>query len=656
MLNRVIKVTRPVAASSAQTVNLTYTGTALNTIDVNTLPASVIIPANQTEVTLNIIPVIDNLPEGVELLKIYTMADAACAVGSSVYTDSTTIEIRDYDTLSLIPPIANICRNSSLQLTASAGYTIYAWDANATLSNGSIRNPVATPTAGNITYYCTASIGNCHARDSVFVRWKDIELLSTKNINCENGTTGQIKIAAGPEWVGPLLISINNNAFQSDSTFNNLSAGTYSIKVKDATGCIDSISLTLTQAYPDLAASAVPIAATCSGNADGQLTITANGGLSPYQYSINNGTTYQSSNTFNVLQGNYALIVKDFNNCVYNTAAIVSLNNDLTLSVGNAAVTICEGDNTTLQSASNATSYSWTPVTGLLNPSAANTQASPAITTKYYLTATKGICTKKDSVIVNVNAAPVANAGSDITVCFGGSTSLNGSGGIDYSWTPATYLDNAAIAQPNVIRPLNNTTYSLQVKDANGCKSLNTAQVKVFVTPAIQLFAPRDTIAAIYQPLQLYVIDINNSGISSYEWSPSYGLNNTTIPRPITTLDRDMIYTVTGKTAAGCQGTATVSVKVFEGPEIYVPTAFTPNGDNINDILTAKPIGIKTYNYFRIYNRWGQLMFSTTDFSKGWDGTIKGISQTTGTYLWMAEGIDFKGRTINRKRSTLLIK
>ena len=175
-----IKVKRQYATASAQTVNLTYAGSALNTIDVQTLPASVIIPANQTEVLLNIIPVIDNIPEGVELLKIYTIADpVACVVGTPPPTDSTEIEIRDYDTLSLTPAgNANICRNSSIQLTASAGYTVYAWDANTTLNNTSIRNPIATPTSTSTTYYCTASIGNCHARDSVFVRWKDIELLS----------------------------------------------------------------------------------------------------------------------------------------------------------------------------------------------------------------------------------------------------------------------------------------------------------------------------------------------------------------------------------------------------------------------------------------------------------------------------------------------
>lgn len=650
-----IKVKRQYASPSAQIVNLTYAGTALNTIDVNTLPASVVIPANQTEVTLNIIPVVDNIPEGTELLKIYTQA-AACAIGGA-YSDSAIIEIRDYDTLTLTPKTANICRNNSIQLTASTGYTVYAWDANPSLNNTGIRNPVATPTANTTTYYCTASIGNCHARDSVFVRWKDIELLSTKNINCKNGTTGQIKIAAGPEWVGPLLISINNNAFQSDSTFNNLPTGSYSIKVKDATGCIDSIAVTLTQAYPDLTASvSPPTPATCSGNTDGQIILNVNGGLTPYQYSIDNGINYQNGNTFNVLQGNYPLIVKDFNGCLYTTSAIVPLNNDLNLSVANATATICESNSTTLQANSNATSYSWTPVTGLATQSAATTQASPVSTTKYYITATKGICTKKDSVLVNVNPAPIANAGTDITICYGGDTMLHGSGGIDYVWTPSTYLSDPNIAQPNVIRPISNTTYSLQVKDGNGCKSLNSATVKVTVTPAIQIFAPRDTLAAIYQPLQLYATDINNSGITSYVWTPSYGLNNSSIPRPVATLDRDMDYIVTGKTSAGCEGTATVSVKVFEGPEIYVPTAFTPNDDTNNDFLRAKPIGIRTFSFFIVYNRWGQLMFKTTDFLKGWDGTINGQQQSTGTYVWIAEGIDFKGRVITRKGSTLLIR
>ena len=656
-VNGSIKIKRPNAATTPQTINMTYAGTALNTIDVQTLPASVVIPANQTEIIFNITPVVDNVIEGIEKLKIYISPDVASAcitIGAQI-TDSIEIEIRDYDTLTVTPRKANICRNGSIQLNAAVGNNTYAWDAIPGLSNPSVLNPIATPTTASTTYYCTASIGNCHARDSVTLRWKDIELVSVKDINCKNGTTGQIKVEAGTEWIAPLEFAINANAYQSDSTFNNLATGHYWIKLRDASGCLDSIDVNLVQLYPDLTANIIPSAATCSGNPDGSITMSGSGGLAPYNYSINNGANFQTTGSFNVLQGTYPILIKDFNGCTYAASQIVSLNNDLTVSPG-SPVTICEGTSTTLHAVSAAAIYDWTPVTGLQNSNTADPVASPLVTTKYYVTVTKNVCTKKDSVIVTVNPAPIANAGNNITICFGGNTVLNGSGGTSYLWSPTTYLSNSTAAQPDVTRPLNDITYSLKVKDANGCNSLNTATVKVFVTAPVLLFAPRDTTAAIYQPLQLYAIDINNSGINSYLWSPAYGLNDATIARPITTLDRDQVYIVTGKTAAGCEGTATVSVKVFEGPEIYVPNAFTPNGDTDNDILRAKPIGIRTFQYFTVYNRWGKMIFTTTDYLKGWDGKVQGMEQSTGTYVWIAQGIDLKGRTIKRKGTTILIR
>lgn len=653
--NGTIKVKRPFATPSAQTVNLSFSGTAVNGTDIQALPASVTIPANQTEVVLNVNSIVDNLPEGIETIKI-KIYSPSCIGGPQPYLDSTSIEIRDYDTLAMNPSHANICRNSNVQLNASAGYTSYVWDANATLSSTNLVNPVATPVATSTTYYCTASIGNCHARDSVSVRWKDIEFLSKKDINCKNGTTGQIKIAAGPEWITPLQLSINNAAWQTDSTFNNLSTGTYTIRVRDAAGCIDSITVSLLQAYPDLAASATPGNATCSGNPDGSIAVTASGGLAPYQYSINNGVNFQTSASFNVMQGNYNVLIKDFNGCTFSTTTAVGLTNDLNLAVSDPSVTICEGTGTNIQALSNASSYAWTPASGLNSTTNAVVTASPTTTTKYYVTATKGICTKKDSVLVNVNPAPVADAGSNASVCFGGNIVLNGSGGTYFTWSPPDYLSDIHSAQPTVTRPQHDITYSLNVKDADGCSSLSPATVRITVTPPIVLFVPVDTIAAIYQPLQLYAVDINNSGISSYTWAPPYGLNNTHVANPVTTLDKDMIYTVTGTTPSGCEGSAQVKVKVFEGPEIYVPSAFTPNADGKNDILRPKPVGIKTPVYFRVYNRWGQLMFSSSNFDGGWDGTLQGILQTPGSYVWIAQGIDYKGKVVTRKGSSILIK
>ena len=634
------------------TVNLRYGGTALNGIDVQTLPSFVTIAANQDSVLLSIFPTIDLIPEGTETLIIYTLA--ACTSG--LPTDSTVIEIRDFEILGIVPDTSFICGNSSIQLQATPGYTTYVWDNTPGLSNYNIPNPLANPPSGLGTFYCTAAVGTCLARDSAFIQYKVASLLSATNVNCRNGSTGQIRVGGGLGWVYPLQFAINGGSYQADSSFNNLPVGGYTITIRDATGCVDSIQYTLIQDFPDLVQTNVTTPAGCSGNPDGTITLSASGGSPAYSYSINGGTNFVNNNVFNVIKGTYLLIVKDANGCTSNAAnIIVGVLNNLVVSAGSAD-SICEGSSTQLMASSNAINFSWSPTLGMSNSNVNNPVVAPVVTTKYYVTVTQDVCTKIDSVTVLVYPAPMANAGNDISICFGASTSLNASGGTQFTWTPSTYLSNISVAQPAVQRPLSDITYTLLVRDNNGCVSLQSDQVKVTVTPAVSLFAGRDTSVANNQPVQLNVIQNGNQTVANYNWSPSNGLNNPNTASPIATLDRDVLYIVKGTTPANCEGSDTILVKRYKGPEIYVPTAFTPNGDGNNELLRALAFGMAEFRYFRIFNRWGQEVFSTKDFSRGWDGRVLGKLQETGTFVWMAEAVDFRGNVIKRKGTTTLIQ
>ena len=281
---------------------------------------------------------------------------------------------------------------------------------------------------------------------------------------------------------------------------------------------------------------------------------------------------------------------------------------------------------------------------------------SPSVTTKYYLTATLGVCSRTDSVIVFVKPAPIPDAGKDTLICYGQSVQLKGAGGVKYKWTPATYLTDPDIYNPMVGTPLNSVTYYLIVTDGKGCSSLQNESVNITVTPMAKVFAGSDTSIVINQPLALMAKDVNNSGFTQYLWSPSYGLNNSGIQNPITFLDRNITYTVTSTTVEGCTGTDKISIKVYQGPEIYVPTAFTPNQDGRNDILKSTPVGIKEFKYFAIYNRWGQKVFFSSDENTGWNGEINHLQIDTGIFVWMAEGIDDKGNIIRRKGTVALIR
>ena len=647
------KIKRPHIETSPLNVSLSYAGTAINGVDMQLLPTLVTIPANQSEVVVNVIPIIDNLSEGIELIKIYALAGAGCSTNTP--TDSTVIQIRDYDTLGIMPDTAYICKNTSVQLTAYNGYASYLWDANPTLSSLTIRNPVATPANEFTTYYCTANLGTCNGRDSAFVQWKRLDLVSKTAINCKDATTGEIHVDGGPEWTAPVEYSINNGPWQSEHIFSNLPVGIYQVKVRDATGCMDSLDIPITQLFPDFLISGTIIqAASCSGLADGSITINLTGGKAPYQYSID-GIHYQSSHVFNLTQGSYTFFVKDSNNCLASQNFIITLLNTVTLDAG-FDKTICEGKSIQLITLSNADSFVWQPAATLNNSTIQSPVASPVATTRYGVTATTGICNRFDSVTVLLKAAPVADAGPDVTICFGRNVQLSGSGGVSYFWSPSATLNNSRLQNPTTVNLSGTSTYSLQVVDTNGCNSIKKDEVMITVTRQALVDAGKDTVLALGQPLGLMATDINRAGLVQYEWQPAYGLNNPFIATPVAIPDKDITYTVTARTATGCVATNKIKIQVYKGPDIYVPSAFTPNKDSRNDILKAIPVGIRNFDYFRIYDRWGTLVFSTTDPVIGWDGRIKGTDQSTATFVWMAAGIDYLGKLVKRKGSVIIIR
>lgn len=467
------------------------------------------------------------------------------------------------------------------------------------------------------------------------------------------GTANASITATGANGATPYEYSIDGINFQSSNQFNNLANGTYTITVRDAAGLKNTSQVTVTN-FPPPQISVLASNATCLNN-DGNVTINATGGVSPLQYSLD-GINFQSASVIkNIAKGIYNPVVKDANGCTTTQPVTVGLTDNLVLSTtGNK--TICEGNSVEITGISNGTSFNWTPSTALSNTAIINPSASPVADTKYYVTAELGVCSKTDSLLVFVNKSPVADAGENVTVCYGQNVQLNGSGGIQYKWNPNLYLTNSNIQNPIVTKPLNTITYSLEVTDGNGCKSLNHETLTITVTPMTKVFAGNDTSVAIGEALVLQAIDVNGSGFNSYTWTPAYGLNNSNIANPVTILDRDIKYVVTAVTPQGCEGSDDISIKVFKAPEIFVPNVFTPNGDGKNDMLKAIPVGIKEFKYFTVYNRWGEQVFTTHDSSSGWNGSINGVSQNVQLFTWLSEGIDFTGHTIKRKGTVLLLR
>ncbi len=254
---------------------------------------------------------------------------------------------------------------------------------------------------------------------------------------------------------------------------------------------------------------------------------------------------------------------------------------------------------------------------------------------------------------------PIANAGPDQTICFNTSTTLQATGGNRFLWTPSQYLSSTTIANPTVNLPTPGIySYVLSVENGNGCKSISNDTVTITMLPKLQLFAGNDTSIAINQSLQLNAQDLTNSNFINYLWTPGFGLNNAALKNPVLMLNSTGIYTysVKGTNAFGCTATDALIVKIFKGTEIYVPTIFTPNGDGVNDIFLPTYVGIKELKYFNVYNRYGQLVFTTQNQTIGWNGLFKGQLQNNEAFVWQVEGVDYTGKTIFKKGTVVLAK
>jgi gliding motility-associated-like protein len=344
----------------------------------------------------------------------------------------------------------------------------------------------------------------------------------------------------------------------------------------------------------------------------------------------------------------------DDSGCKNRDSVNVRVVNTVTLAARPDTV-ICLTDPVQIGVNSNGLLYSWTPSATLNNPNAKNPIATPLANTTYRVTATIGRCSASDQLSVRVVPYPGSNAGTDTVICFNTAAQLNGSiVGSSYSWSPVASLNNFRILNP-VARPTVTTRYILTVRDTLGCPKSGRDTVLVIVQPKVNAFAGRDTVVVVGQPLQL-----NASGGISYSWSPPTGLSATNIGNPISLLDGsiDSIrYRVLVSDENGCTDSASILVRVFQtNPTIFVPTAFTPNNDGKNDLFRIVSVGMKKINYFRIFNRWGQLVFSTTTDSKGWDGKINGKDQSAATYVWIVYGMDYLDKPFFRKGTVTLIR
>lgn len=348
----------------------------------------------------------------------------------------------------------------------------------------------------------------------------------------------------------------------------------------------------------------------------------------------------------------YYVAIND-NGCANSDSVMVNVLKFISVDVRDTG--ICRTDSFRIRPTSDALSYQWRSSTaGEKVDNIKNPMVQPLVSTQYNVTANLGKCQAKDSMQVTVVPYPNASAGPDVTICYGTRTQLNATiTGSQFTWTPTSSLVNENTLTPTA-GPTKTTTYILTATDNRGCPKPKSDTVIVTVIPPIKAFAGNDTTIIAGQPLQLQA-----SGGIDYSWRPFTGMDNPNISNPVVTLDNtidSIVYTV-HVSEGGCAAEDQVTVRVYKNnADILVPSAFTPNGDGRNDIIRPALFGISKFSYFSVYNRWGQLLYTTNEIGKGWNGDFSGVAQASGTYVYQSQGYDVLGNRIYRKGTFVLIR
>ncbi len=263
-------------------------------------------------------------------------------------------------------------------------------------------------------------------------------------------------------------------------------------------------------------------------------------------------------------------------------------------------------------------------------------------------------CTAVENANVTFASDIIVTTMPDTTICTGQSVALaTTSNGQAFSWLPQVGLDNTSILEP-VASPETTTQYVITAT-RGFCTQTDT--VLVTVSPKIVVNVTPDALVEYNVPFQLNATSpqIRNYAAATFLWTPAIGLNNANIQSPVAVLRENQSYTVDVTSELGCKGSGEVNLSITRQESIVVPTAFSPNGDGRNEVLVPVVNDIESIRYFRVYNRWGQVVFFTNQLNTGWDGTFNGSTANSGNYVWEIEGISAKGKVISKKGAVMLL-
>jgi gliding motility-associated-like protein len=421
----------------------------------------------------------------------------------------------------------------------------------------------------------------------------------------------------------------------------------------DGNGCSSSAQTTLTiLSLPVVDAG--PDVSTCKLDT---VVLNASGAVS-YVWSPATGlscTTCVSPTATPAVTTAYALTGTGANGCVGVDTVQIILHTQPAVNAG-PDQTICEGSSAQLQ-ASGASSYVWTPATDLSCVTCANPLATPATTITYMASGMDlNGCHDSDRVTISVIQRGPVSIDSGGAFCIGESLQLQATGGNGYTWTPAVGLNCTECANP-VASPDTTTTYSVVIRQGQCFSDTLSATVVVHPLPVVNAGPDQSIILGSFAQIK-----VTGTDISRYSWTPYDGLSCTDCATPTTSPAVNMTYVVTVTSEAGCEATDDIKITVrCDGAQVWMPNTFTPNADGQNDFFYPHGKGLSQITRFRIYDRWGELIFDrmnmpVNDRDNGWDGTYKNQTLKPDVYVWILNAVCTNGEPLELKGDISLIR
>mgnify|MGYP001168334611 FL=1 len=491
------------------------------------------------------------------------------------------------------------------------------------------------------------------------------------SLTCYGGSDASISGVPGgidgPPWIIQLIDGNYTNVLFSDSNvissflFDSLSAGSYVIRSLDTAGCYADTMIIIPDGVPMVLSMSNDTIICIGGTAT--VGVTATGGTLPYSYSWNGISGNGPHDVSPTYSQYYKVSVVDSFNCVSDFDSVLVALNPPILTNSLSSVSVCPYDSLNISVATfggngGPYNYSWTLDNGMSIGSQSSINVSPVSnSTYYYLTISDNCETPEssDSILVSWYDLPTVDFSADTTsgcwpveVYFYNNTAVSQVASCDWDLGNGFYSNNL-----DTVVTIYNTPGSyhvtLDITNSDGCANDTTYfnYIDVFDYP-VAGFTSRPNPASILNP-SVQFVDTSSADVVYFDWT-FYDSTNTMIGSDYV---QNPIYNFSGlieqqyyielyvENQNGCSDTV-YGTQIVEGEyAFFLPNSFTPNGDGLNDSFFPVGDKISVENYsFKIFNRWGELIFSTNDFNEKWDGTYQNNALSSDAYIWKIDLVD----------------